>query len=335
MLAKLKQLDAFTKIDPSHCRPSVAGAITTCIVYATVFLLFCHQLFHFIWHPTLSYTNAVDSRLTGTVPLEVDMIVNAPCSQISFTLEEAEKKPVDLKQYLEFTNLKASSSATSKEATAVGSEDDATEAFLSIFLGLPMSKSVGQCHIKGNLLLNRAGGGELNLHPNRIELLFGSLKQGIMMYDKKIDLSHTIRKFAFGRHFPHALNGMELRKNISMNDPPSRVSYLATLVPTTYQNTFNRDAAAEFASVDSYQHSVSACVQPTFTGESPEIAIRYDFDPLSLCIVSQRRSLRQLLVRFLGIVGGLLVLSKVIFALVSGVLDAFSPAESVDYTLIN
>ena len=312
---KLKELDAFTKIDPTHSKPSFTGAVTTMVMYSLVGLLFLYQIYHFFTSTTEVYRNVVDSTTVHSVPLHIDIMVASECSRLRVELLEKGGKTKNVSNLLEMQDVQSPDEQLDNAFDNEQQQDWLMSFLKNVF---SIQRAEGSCRIHGSLDINKYTG-TFSVVSQRF---FINHPLGIItISDPSINFSHKVHKFSFGPRLPdskHVNNGMEKGKEIYVKELHS-FNYFVSIVPINYKSLT--------AKTNSYQHSVSQFAKraATTTSESgnagPGIFVRYDFDPMSLDISVARQSIRTLLVKFLGIVGGIFTLSKVIYLIVDFVLE--------------
>ncbi|KAK9808959.1 hypothetical protein WJX72_007060 [[Myrmecia] bisecta] len=122
-----------------------------------------------------------------------------------------------------------------------------------------------------------------------------------------VNVSHTIRKLAFGAEFPGQVNPLDGFERIV--DVESGIfKYFLKVVPTEFQRRNGRHIPAN-------QYAVTEYYSALHKGEMqlPAVWFMYDFSPITVTISEKRRSFLHLLTRLCAVVGG-------VFA-VTGMLD--------------
>lgn len=315
-MESLRELDAFTKIDPSHCKPSFTGAVTTVVMYSLVFLLTLHQVVHYFTSTTVTYKNMVDATNDGVVPVQIDIVVGSPCSKLCVELTEVGLQAVDITNQLQLENVQPDQSKSTRVVDEKSSDDELYNKFLQkIFQFNPAESS---CRIHGSLKIRKCSG-FISISSQKIYI--SSLFGGIFLSDPSLNYSHKVNRFSFGprvKDSRHINNGMEKNQEVVVKELRS-FSYFVSIVPTRYRSLLT--------DTTTYQHSVSQFVKNVENSiGKPGIFVRYEFDPMSLDICITRADVRILLVRFLGIVGGIFTLSRVIYMIVDFILSKVKPS---------
>lgn len=78
-IAPLKQFDAFPKLPATYKSRSQGGGILTVVVIALSFMLILNDIGEFLWGWT-DYEFSVDGDQEALLDLNVDIVVNSPCS---------------------------------------------------------------------------------------------------------------------------------------------------------------------------------------------------------------------------------------------------------------
>ena len=140
---------------------------------------------------------------------------------------------------------------------------------------------------------------------------------GIYLSDPSLNYSHRVDRFTFGAAAARAAGEQGADAECGMGRRGEQIvaelhafHYVVSVVPVRWRSP-DRESRV------SYQQAVASFAKPVANMMGrPGIFIRYEFDPMSLDILTSRAPVRMLVVRFLGIVGGIFTMSRVIYLLV-------------------
>ncbi|KAF8177095.1 endoplasmic reticulum vesicle transporter-domain-containing protein [Mycena galopus ATCC 62051] len=136
--------------------------------------------------------------------------------------------------------------------------------------------------------------------------------------DKLMNLSHGITEFSFGPYFPDITQPLDNSLEVT-HEPFIAYQYFLHVVPTTY-------IAPPSAPLHTNQYSVThyTRVLSQHSG-TPGIFFKFDLDPMSLTIHQRTSTFLQLVIRCVGVIGGVFVCMgyalKVTTAAVSALVD--------------
>jgi len=133
-------------------------------------------------------------------------------------------------------------------------------------------------------------------------------------------LSHVITEFSFGPYFPDITQPLDNSFELT-NDPFVAYQYFLHVVPTTY-------IAPRSKPLHTHQYSVTHYTRVLEHNRGvPGIFFKFDMEPLSLTIHQRTTSLIQLLIRCVGVVGGVFVCMGYVVKITSHAVDVVSGAD--------
>jgi len=118
----------------------------------------------------------------------------------------------------------------------------------------------------------------------------------------KMNLSHVITEFSFGPHFPDITQPLDNSFEVAY-DPFVAYQYFLHVVPTTY-------VAPRSVPLHTHQYSVThytRVMDSSHHRHTPGIFFKFDLDPLAIKIEQRTTSLVQLMIRCVGVIGGIFV----------------------------
>lgn len=169
------------------------------------------------------------------------------------------------------------------------------------------------CRIYGHVEVNKVAG-NLHIAPGR-----SVQQQHMHVHDMhsfagyKFNLSHHIRQFSFGVHYPGQFDPLDER--IEFADQGNAVyQYFIKVVPTTYMNTKDE---VTYTNQYSVTLNKKATVQTPF-GESglPGLFFNYELSPMMVKYTERHRSFMHFLTGVCAIVGGIFTVAGIIDAMI-------------------
>ncbi|KAJ7811570.1 DUF1692-domain-containing protein [Mycena olivaceomarginata] len=131
-----------------------------------------------------------------------------------------------------------------------------------------------------------------------------------------MNLSHVITEFSFGPYFPDITQPLDNSLEIT-HDPFVAYQYFLHVVPTTY-------IAPRSAPLHTNQYSVThyTRVLDHHSG-TPGIFFKFDLDPMSLTIHQRTIGIVQLIIRMVGVIGGVFVCMGYALKVTTAAVSAF------------
>lgn len=172
------------------------------------------------------------------------------------------------------------------------------------------------CNVRGTIDVLKVAG-TLRVTPGHTFKFLGHAMHDLSaLKNHDINLSHRFRRLSFGKPFPgqtNALDGVEKRVSGS-RDELGQHEYFVKVVPTVYRRAWRRELSTNQYAVTKYFRKLSAD-----TGSLPGIFIIYDFSPIKVEVVEERKSFFHFLVQLCAIVGGVFTVSGLISTFVDDV----------------
>ncbi|KAK0494107.1 endoplasmic reticulum vesicle transporter-domain-containing protein [Armillaria luteobubalina] len=310
--APLAQFDAFPKLPSSFKSRSESRGFITLFVGFLAFLLMLNDIGEFIWGwPDHEFS--VDRDPSSFMNINVDMVVNMPCRYISVDLRDAIGDRLFLSGHGlrrdgtkfdvgQATKLKEHSEALSVHQ-AIAQSRNSRGFFDTIFrrsstnLFKPTYNYEAHgsaCRVWGTLEVKRV---TANLHITTLGHGYASHEH---VDHKLMNLSHVISEFSFGPHFPDMTQPLDYSFEVT-HDPFVAYQYFLHVVPTTYIATRSKPLHTHQYSVTHYTRVLE------HNRGTPGIFFKFDLDPMSLTIHQRTTTFAQLLIRCVGVVGGVFV----------------------------
>lgn len=309
-VAPLAQFDAFPKLPSTYKARSESRGFMTVFVAFMAFMLLLNDIGEFIWGWP-DYEFSVDRNKSSLLSINVDMVVAMPCNLLSVDLRDAMGDRLFLSGGLrrdgtffdvgQATALREHSAALSaRQAVSQSRKSRGMFAWIfkrnkSLFKPTYNYKEGGTaCRISGTLIVKRV---TANLHIT-------TLGHGYASYEhvdhKQMNLSHVITEFSFGPHFPEIVQPLD--NSFEATDKNFiAYQYFLHVVPTTY-------IAPRSAPLHTHQYSVTHYTREIEHDKgTPGIFFKFDLDPMAITLHQRTTTFLQLLIRCVGVLGGVFV----------------------------
>ncbi|EDR04049.1 endoplasmic reticulum-derived transport vesicle ERV46 [Laccaria bicolor S238N-H82] len=308
--APLAKFDAFPKLPSTYKTRTESRGFMTIFVILLAFLLMLNDIGEYIWGwPDFEFS--VDDNKSSFLDVNVDLVVNMPCKFISVDLRDAMGDRLYLSGGLrrdgtEFnvgqaTALKEHSEALSARQ-AVSQSRKSRGLFANLFRRNKSNFKPtynyqphgNACRVWGSLQVKRV---TANLHIT-------TLGHGYASYEhvdhNQMNLSHVITEFSFGPHFPDITQPLD-NSFESTDERFVAYQYFLHVVPTTY-------IAPRSAPLQTHQYSVTHYTRVMQHNQgTPGIFFKFDLDPLAITQHQRTTTFLQLLIRCVGVIGGVFV----------------------------
>ncbi|KAF5379677.1 hypothetical protein D9615_005802 [Tricholomella constricta] len=328
--APLAQFDAFPKIPSTYKARSESRGFMTLFVALLALLLMLNDIAEYIWGwPDQEFS--IDSNKSSYMGINVDIVVNMPCRFLSVDLRDAVGDRLFLSGGLrrDGTHFDTSQASKFQEHTntlsvrQVVAQSRKSRGLFSFFRRAmpdfhPTYKheaAADACRVWGTLGVKRV---TANLHIT-------TLGHGYASYEhvdhNQMNLSHVISEFSFGPHFPDISQPLDYSYEVT-HDPFIAYQYFLHVVPTTY-------IAPRTSPVHTNQYSVTHYTRVLEHNRgTPGIFFKFDLDPLSLTIHQRTPSLLQLLIRCVGVLGGVFVCMGYAIRITTRAVEVVSGADA-------
>lgn len=307
--APLVKFDAFPKIPKAYKARSESRGFLTVFIALAAFFLLLGDVAEYIWG-WADYEFSVDSDPNPYLSINLDMAINMPCKYLSVDLRDAVGDRLFLSGSVrrdgvlfdigKATTLKEHAQALS--ARQAISQSRKSRGFFSWFQRAPTEfapsyeHEVGNdaCRIYGHMIVKKV---TANLHIT-------TLGHGYTSYEhvphEAMNLSHVITEFSFGPFFPDITQPLDSSLEIA-HEPFSAYQYFLHVVPTTY-------IAPRSHPLRTHQYSVTHYTRILEHGRgTPGIFFKFDLDPISITIYNRTTTFIQLIIRCVGVIGGIFV----------------------------
>ncbi|KAI6035703.1 endoplasmic reticulum vesicle transporter-domain-containing protein [Pisolithus marmoratus] len=305
-LDQLIQFDAFPKLPSAYKSRSESRGLFTVLVALIAILLVLNDLGEYIWGWP-DYEFSVDTMSDSFMDVNVDMVVNMPCQFLSVDLRDALGDRLFLSKGFHLdgtvfdigqaTTLKEHQKALSaRQAIAQSRKSRGLFSFLRRkqpeFRPTYNHRSDGTaCRIYGSLSVKKV---TANLH---VTTLGHGYSSSVHVEHDKMNLSHVITEFSFGPYFPDIVQPLDYSLEIA-SEPFVAYTYFLHVVPTTY-------IAPRSSPLHTNQYSVTHYTRTFAHGAgTPGIFFKFELDPMVISIHQRTTSLIHLLIRCIGVIGG-------------------------------
>ncbi|KAF9557098.1 DUF1692-domain-containing protein [Agrocybe pediades] len=310
-VAPLAKFDAFPKLPSTYKARSESRGFMTLFVAFMAFMLVLNDVGEYIWGWP-DYEFSVDNNKSSYLNINVDMTVAMPCGFLSVDLRDAMGDRLFLSGGLrrdgvlfdvgQATALKEHAAALSA-SQAVAQSRKSRGVFAWLFgrkkenkfkPTLTHTADGSACRITGTLVVKRV---TANLHIT-------TLGHGYASYEhvdhNKMNLSHVIEEFSFGPHFPEIVQPLD--NSYEATDKHFiAYQYFLHVVPTTY-------IAPRSAPLHTHQYSVTHYTREVDHDRgTPGIFFKFELDPLAITVHQRTTTFLQLLIRCVGVLGGIFV----------------------------
>ncbi|KZT65910.1 DUF1692-domain-containing protein [Daedalea quercina L-15889] len=308
--APLAQFDAFPKLPSTYKARSESRGFLTIFVSLLAFLLLLNDIGEYIWGwPDHEFS--VDKDAGNDMNINVDMVVNMPCRFLSVDLRDAVGDRLYLSNRFrrEGTKFDIGQATSLKEHAAMLSAQQAvaqsrkSRGLFSTLFGrgnnqyrptYNYQKDGSACRIYGTITAKKV---TANLHVTTIGHGYSSREH---VDHSLMNLSHVITEFSFGPYFPEIVQPLDNSFELAQ-DPFMAYQYYLHIVPTTY-------IAARSTPLYTHQYSVTHYTRKLDSHHgTPGIFFKFDLEPLALQIHQRTTTLIQLIIRCVGVIGGIFV----------------------------
>ncbi|KDQ58958.1 hypothetical protein JAAARDRAFT_33684 [Jaapia argillacea MUCL 33604] len=330
--APFKTFDAFPKLPSSYKERSESRGFLTLVVAFVAFLLVLNDIGEYIWGWP-DYEFSVDRDKGSFMSVNVDMVINMPCGFLSVDLRDALGDRLYLSGAIQRDGTKfdigqATALKTHQEALsarqAVSQSRNSRGIFDILFMrGSKPSfrptynyQSDGSaCRVFGSLEVKKV---TANLHITTLGHGYASHQH---VDHKYMNLSHVITEFSFGPYFPDIAQPLDYSFEIA-EAPFVAYQYFLHVVPTTY-------IAPRSSPLQTNQYSVTHYTRVLVPDRgTPGIFFKFDLDPMALSIHQRTTTLLQLLIRCVGVIGGIFVCSGYALRLTTRTLSTLTGSDS-------
>jgi len=328
--AGLARFDAFPKLPSTYKARSESRGFLTLFVILIAFLLVLNDLAEYIWGWP-DYEFSVDSRTKNYMSINVDMVVNTPCSFLSVDLRDVIGDRVFLTRgfHRDGTVFDIGQATTLKEhakdlsARQAIAQSRNSRGFFSFFKSAQPEyrptynhKTDGDaCRIYGTLGVRKV---TANLHINTLGHGYSS---AVHVPHDKMNLSHVITEFSFGPYFPDMVQPLDYSFELAKEQFVA-YQYYIHVVPTTY-------VAPRSRPLHTNQYSVTHYVRQLDGHQgTPGIFFKFELDPMVITIYQRTTSLAQLLIRCVGVIGGVFTCASYFLRVTVRAVEAVSGADS-------
>ncbi|KAI0373635.1 DUF1692-domain-containing protein [Pilatotrama ljubarskyi] len=328
--APLAQFDAFPKVPSSYKTRSESRGFLTIFVALLAFLLVLNDIGEYIWGWP-DYEFGVDTDQSNALDINVDMVVNMPCQYLSVDLRDAVGDRLFLSDGFrrdgtkfdigQATTLKEHAEALSARQAVAQSRS--SRGFFDVLLRRSGNRykptynyqpDGSACRVFGTITAKRV---TANLHVTTLGHGYASHQH---VDHNLMNLSHVITEFSFGPYFPDITQPLDNSFELT-HDPFVAYQYFLHVVPTTYIAPRSKPLNTNQYSVTHYTR-----VLDHHRG-TPGIFFKFDLDPMKLTIHQRTTTLVQLLIRCVGVIGGIFVCMGYAVKITSHAVDAVTGAD--------
>ncbi|KIK95031.1 hypothetical protein PAXRUDRAFT_33197 [Paxillus rubicundulus Ve08.2h10] len=325
----LARFDAFPKLPSTYkARSESRGLLTLCVALFSL-LLVLNDFAEYIWGWP-DYEFSVDIQGASFMDVNVDMVVNTPCQYLSVDLRDAVGDRLFLSKGFrrdgtifdigQATTLQEHAKALSARQ-AVAQSRRSRGLFSFFKRGEPDFRPTynhqadsDACRIYGSLTVKKV---TANLHVTTLGHGYSSYTH--VPHDK-MNLSHVITEFSFGPYFPDIAQPLDYSFEVA-RDPFVAYQYFLHVVPTTYITPRSEPLQTNQYGVTHYTRKL-ADHQGT-----PGIFFKFDLDPMVIMIHQRTTSFVQLLIRCVGVIGGVFTCASYFLRITVRTIEAVSGAD--------
>ncbi|KAI0656412.1 DUF1692-domain-containing protein [Cubamyces menziesii] len=331
--APLAQFDAFPKVPSTYKTRSESRGFLTIFVAIVALLLVLNDIGEYIWGwPDHEF--GVDTDQANTLDINVDMVVNMPCQYLSVDLRDAVGDRLFLSDGFrrDGTKFDIGQATTLKEHAAALSARQAvaqsrsSRGFFDVLLRRSGNKykptynyqpDGSACRVFGTITAKRV---TANLHVTTLGHGYASSQH---VDHKMMNLSHVITEFSFGPYFPDITQPLDNSFELT-HDPFVAYQYFLHVVPTTY-------IAPRSKPLHTHQYSVTHYTRALDHHRgTPGIFFKFDLEPMKLTIHQRTTTLVQLLIRCVGVIGGVFVCMGYAVKITGHAVDAVTGADKTN-----
>lgn len=309
-VAPLAKFDAFPKLPSSYKSRTESRGFVTLFVFLLAFLLMLNDIGEFLWGWPV-YNFNVDHNKDSRLFINLDMTIAMPCGYLTVDLRDAMGDRLFLTGGLrrDGTTFDIGRATALREHAAdlsaqqVVAQSKNSRGVFDWFLRRkkPAFKptyahvsSGDACRILGTIEVKKV---TANLHIT-------TLGHGYASYEhvdhRLLNLSHVINEFSFGPHFPDIVQPLDASFEATDQNFIA-YQYFLHVVPTTY-------IAPRSAPLETNQYSVTHYTREvSHDSGTPGIFFKFELDPLAITIHQRTTTLVQLLIRCVGVIGGVFV----------------------------
>lgn len=326
----LKTFDAFPKLPSTYKERTESRGFLTLFVALLAFVLVLNDIGEFIWGWP-DYEFSVDQDKGSFMNVNVDMIVNMPCAYLSVDLRDALGDRLHLSEGFKrdgthFDIGQATILRTQQEqlsATQVVAQSRRSRGLFATLFRRNKSefrptynyqRGGGACRIYGSIQVKKV---TANLHITTLGHGYASARH---VDHKYMNLSHVITEFSFGPFIPDISQPLDYSFEIAQ-EPFTAYQYFLHVVPSTY-------VAPRSKPLRTHQYSVTHYTRVMEPDRgTPGIFFKFDLDPMQITIYQRTTSFLQLLIRCVGVIGGIFVCSGYAIRLGTHAVDAVTGAD--------
>mmetsp|Transcript_24844 Transcript_24844/g.41530 ORF Transcript_24844/g.41530 Transcript_24844/m.41530 type:complete len:437 (-) Transcript_24844:232-1542(-) len=172
------------------------------------------------------------------------------------------------------------------------------------------------CEVVGYLEVNRVAG-QFHISPGK-SLNLGGMTVQLAVQSANLNMTHTIKKLAFGEGFPGAVNPLDGQSR--QNAPSTIHQYFLKVVPTTFVPIKgDRMSTNQFSVTESINVQEHGMAEAMGMGKPPGVYFTYELSPIRVSFTESRPSLGEFFTSVCAIIGGVFSLSGLVhMVLVSG-----------------
>ncbi|KAF8813561.1 DUF1692-domain-containing protein [Phlegmacium glaucopus] len=306
----LAKFDAFPKIPSTYKARSESRGFMTLFVALLAFMLVVNDIGEFLWGwPDFEFS--VDNNPSKYLNINIDLVVAMPCGYLSVDLRDAMGDRLFLSGGFrrngvlfdvgQATALKEHSAALSARQAVAQSRNSRglfdwllrrEKALFKPMYNYEPAESA--CRISGTLAVKRV---TANLHITSLGHGYASFSH---VDHKQMNFSHIVTEFSFGPHFPDIVQPLD--NSFEATDKNFiAFQYFLHIVPTTYIAPRTNPLRTNQYSVTHYTREVQ------HDRGTPGIFFKFELDPLHITLHQRTTTFLHLLIRVVGVLGGVFV----------------------------
>ncbi|KAH0832889.1 endoplasmic reticulum vesicle transporter-domain-containing protein [Lanmaoa asiatica] len=347
----LVRFDAFPKLPSTYKARSESRGFLTIFVVLLAFLLVLNDLAEYVWGWP-DYEFSVDTQSESYMKVNVDMVVNTPCLYLTVDLRDVVGDRLFLSKGFRRDGVRLGVSSVSLEhakalsARQAVAQSRKSRGFFSFFKraqpdyrptynhkpdgdACRIYGSLGVKKVTANLHITTLGHGyssAVHVPHDSVSVFLVTSFTHFNCALVEMNLSHVITEFSFGPYFPDIAQPLdysfEVAKERKYSPSFMAYQYYLHVVPTTY-------VAPRSSPLHTNQYSVTHYIRKLNDHQAtPGIFFKFDLDPMVITIHQRTTSLVQLLIRCVGVIGGVFTCASYFLRVTVRAIEAVSGADS-------
>ncbi|KAJ4831065.1 hypothetical protein Tsubulata_043530 [Turnera subulata] len=302
---KLKNLDAYPKINEDFYNRTLSGGIITLVSSFVMFLLFFSE-FRSYWHTVTETKLLVDTSRGESLRINFDITFPAiRCSLLSLdAMDISGEQHLDIRHDITKKRINPNGDVIEARQEGIGAPK----------IEKPLQRHGGRLE-HNEIYCGSCYGAEMSDDDccnscDDVREAYRRKGWAVTNVDLIDQISHRINRLAFGDYFPGVVNPLDGAQLIH-NSPNGMQQYFIKVVPTIYTDIRGRTVQSNQYSVTEHFKQVEV-ISPN---SHPGVFFVYDFSPIKVTFKEEHISFLQFLTSVCAIVGGIFT--------IAGIADSF------------